>query len=368
MGMSACWQLGRRGQRVLGLDRFAVPHSMGSHHGHSRMIRLSYFEHPDYVPLLRRTYQLWHELERGSEWSILQATGGLYLSPADGVIVPGCLRASMEHGLDHELLDQAAVGERYPQFRLPEGYHGFYERAAGVLLVEPALHALHRLATNLGGDLRGNEPVRAWKADGQSVTVTTEKGVYEAERLIIAGGAWSHELLGQLGVPLSVTRQTMFWLPMLDQEGVRSHPLPAWFVEYQRGHGIYGFPELPGQPGFKVAEHVNGEAVTPEGVNRECSDADWHQVQGKVNRFLPALAGQPLSNSVCLYTNSPDGNFVIDQHPHWKNVTLGTGFSGHGFKFAPVIGEALAQLALDGHTPLPIDFLSLSRFSMHPEN
>jgi sarcosine oxidase len=362
MGAATCWHLSRQGYRVLGIDRYSVPHGLGAHHGHSRMIRLSYFEHPDYVPLLKRSYSLWNELEHEANRKILIPTGGLYLGPDDGGIVPGCLRASKEHGLPYELLDQASLSSRYPQFRLEDGYIGFYESASGGLLVEPAMRAHMDLIRRQGGQINGDEAVLDWHASGDSVSVRTSKSEYSAARLVIAGGAWSGDLLKGLGVNLRVTRQTMFWLSPSEREPFDPERLPAWFVETRDGRGIYGFPRLPGRSGVKVAEHFPGPEVTPDSVDRECKEADWTELRPKVNRFFPGLIGEMSSMETCLYTNSPDGHFILDRHPNESAVCFGAGFSGHGFKFAPVIGEALAQLAIDGESSLPIDFLGVDRF------
>ena len=362
MGASACWHLSRQGYRVLGIDRYSVPHEMGAHHGHSRMIRLSYFEHPDYVPLLKRSYSLWDELEQDTGMEILVRTGGLFIGPADGVIVPGCLRASKEHSLSHELLDPSSISNRFSQFQLEDDYVGFYESAAGVLLVDDAMQAHTELIGRHGTRILGGEPVLAWHASNESVSVRTSKGEYSAARLVIAGGAWSGDLLRDLGVPLEVTRQTMFWLLPRESERFEPERFPSWFVETREGKGIYGFPHLPGRAGVKVAEHVPGAVVEPDTVDRVCKEADWADFRPILERYVPSLMGELSSMQTCLYTNSPDGHFILDRHPTTSAVCFGAGFSGHGFKFAPVIGEALAQLAIDGETSLPIEFLGLSRF------
>ncbi len=362
MGASACWHLSRQGYRVLGLDQFDVPHQLGSHHGHSRMIRLSYFEHPDYVPLLKRSYALWRKLEDTTGREILVTTGGLYLSPENGVIVPGCLKASETHGLDFELLQQAELSKRFPQFSIPDGYRGFYESLAGVLLVDPAMTAFLNLIRECGGRIHENEPVLSWHAGEEAVVVRTAEGEYSAARLIISGGAWSAQLLQGLGLGLRVTRQAMFWIRSLQASRLASDCSPAWFAETAPGKGVYGFPVLPGHEGIKVADHNPGPLTNLDKIDRTCREKDWEAFKPMLAPFLPGPLGQPFAMKTCLYTNSPDGHFILDQHPAFSSVCFGAGFSGHGFKFAPVIGEALAQLAITGKSSQPIEFLGLGRF------
>ena len=362
MGASACWHLSQQGYRVLGLDQYEVPHAFGSHHGHSRMIRLSYFEHPDYVPLLIRSYELWRELEKATSRDILTTTGGLYLSPENGVIVPGCLKASQEHGLDYQLLDQAELSKRFPQFTIPDGYRGFYESVAGVLLVEPAMESFFQLIRERGGTIQETEPVLSWRADEETVFVRTSMGEYSAARLIVTSGAWSSELLQGLGPGLEVTRQTMFWLRPPEALPAGASRFPAWFAETSSGKGIYGFPVLPGQEGIKVADHNPGPVTSLDSVDRSCREKDWEDFEATISPFLSWELGRPLAMKTCLYTNSPDGHFIVDRHPEFPSVCFGAGFSGHGFKFAPVIGESLAHLATEGHSTHSIEFLRVGRF------
>ena len=363
MGLATCDRLRRRGLRVLGIDRFPIPHQQGSHHGHSRMIRMSYFEHSDYVPLLRRAFQLWRELEEELGKKLLLETGGLYLGAKEGVIVNSCARAAAEHSLSHEMLSATEVLQRYPIFAGLDEYRGYYEREGGVLLVDSMMRELRLMVGKGGVEFREGESVIEWRADAGGVSVRTDLGAYSADRLILAGGAWSGELLHELGVPLQVTRQTMFWVqPRANFKGERDS-FPAWFLETEPGRGIYGFPELPGKLGFKVAEHLPGESTSPSTVDRQVNAADWTRLRSIAQEHIPDLLGEVVDSSVCLYTNTPDGHFVLDRHPRFRNVTFAAGFSGHGFKFAPVIGEALADLALLGSTSLPVGFLGLDRFA-----
>ena len=362
MGASTCWHLARSGQRVLGLDRHEVPHGFGSHHGHSRMIRLSYFEHSDYVPLLKRSYELWGELESYTDQPILTRTGGLYMSPPDGVIVSGCVQASEEHGLAHEILGHDEICSEFPQFRLSENYRGFYEAAAGVLMVEPALQTVIDQTRRHGGEIRGGEEVLSWSVDGDSYRVQTQHGTYCSGGLVITGGAWNDWLLRDLSIPLRVTRQTMFWLDQKDRLPSRFRQPPAWFIETEPGKGLYGIPPLPGQRGMKLADHCPGKTCDPDNVDRNCSEEDWRAFRSLAAHYFSQKLDVPLSMQTCLYTSTPDGHFLVDRHPLHSSLAIGAGFCGHGFKFAPVMGEILSQLVLQGKSAFAIDFLGLNRF------
>jgi sarcosine oxidase len=367
MGSAACHHLAGRGARVLGLERFDIPHALGSHHGASRMIRLAYFEHPDYVALLLRAYELWDLLERESGQRILHVTGGLYLGRPDSELISGSMRAARAHGLAHEVLDRAQIAARFPQFDLPADTIGFHEARAGFLLPELAVATHAGQAMRRGAELHGCEPVTSWDAAGDRVTVRTGRGVYHARHLVFAGGAWSGRLVRDLGVELKVTRQTLGWFWPRAPESFALGRLPVWAVDPAHGgpyRGIYyGFPMMPDAPGVKIALHwPTAEAVDPDTVDRRPLAGDEGPLREAVRRCLPAADGPLLSLRVCLYTSSPDGDFIIDRHPRHERVTVACGFSGHGFKFASVIGEVLADLATTGRSAQPIGFLGLERF------
>ena len=361
MGSAACYQLASRGARVLGLEQFDIPNARGSSHGQSRMIRMAYYEHPDYVPLLRRAYELWDEIEGVSGQKLLHITGGVYMGPPDGEVVAGSLQSARRHGLGHELLDRAALAGRFPQFRVPDDWQALYEDRAGFLLPERAVAAYAEAALRRGADLRGHEPLTAWRATDRGVVVATTRGEYEAERLVFCGGAWSGKLLADLGVPLVVTRQVLGWVWPRRPEWFEMGRLPVWAVE-KPGGLYYGFPMMPDSPGLKLADHSFGTPTDPDRVAREVTPEDEDTFRPALARYVPEADGPTLAVRVCLYTHSPDRHFVIDRHPAYDRVTVACGFSGHGFKFASVIGEVLADLATRGKTSLPASFLGLSRF------
>lgn len=377
MGSSAAYHLARRGIRVLGIDQFPIAHDRGSSHGFSRMIRMCYYEHPDYVPLLRRAYELWRELEQASCQTLLQTPGGVYMGRENADAFAGSHRAALQHGLPHELLTRRQLAERFPQFRVPADYVALFEPAAGWLAPERVIRAATSLATKHGAILRTGERVIVWHADSQGVRVRTDKGEYRAERLIIAAGAWASHVIHDLGVPITPTRQVLGWFtprtPALFAHGT----MPVWAMqtppESDKSEGggdlFYGFPmpshpeDTPtGTPAFKVARHAKGTPIDPDRDSREPRPGDENDIRPFLRRFIPEADGPLAALRICVYENSPDSHFIIDRHPAHENVIVAAGFSGHGFKFASVVGEVLADLATRAETAHPINFLGLSRF------
>ena len=275
----------------------------------------------------------------------------------------GSLQSARRHGLGHDLLDRAELSRRFPQFRVPDSWVGLLEEKAGFLRPERVIAAYAEAALRLGADLRGHEPVLEWSAERSGVTVHTPRGEYHAAHLVFCGGSWTSKLVMNLGVPLVVTRQVLGWVwprtPALFEMGV----LPVWATDNPDGTIHYGFPMHDGSPGFKIAHHGPGPATDPDRVNRDPQPADEQTFRPALARLLPEADGPLLALRTCLYTNSPDHHFILGPHPREPNVTIACGFSGHGFKFASVMGEALADLATKEKTELPVGFLGLERFA-----
>ncbi len=364
MGSATAYQLASRGLRVLGLEQFDIPHNLGSSHGSSRMIRLAYFEHPDYVPLLRRAYELWDALEAESGRKIIHITGGLYVGPPGSEVVNGSILAAKQYGIAHDLLGRAEIVKRFPQFNLPQDYRGMIDRAGGFVLPERAITAYCDLAMKRGGELHGREPVLEWKSEAAGVTVRTAKATYSAGHVVFCGGAWTGKLIRDLRVPLVVTRQVMAWFwPKRGAERFELGQSPVWAIDPPDGAFLCGFPIHPeGSAGVKVAFHVQGPPTDPDTDPRLPTQADETELRRAMETFIPDAPGSLLSMRVCLYTNSPDHSFIVDRHPEYPNVTVACGFSGHGFKFASVMGEAIADLATEGRSRLPIGFITFRRF------
>jgi monomeric sarcosine oxidase len=361
VGSAALLHLARRGVKVLGIDRFSPPHDRGSTHGHTRVIRQAYFEHPDYVPLLIESYRLWRELEGLSQRNLLHQVGLIQVGPAGGVVVPGVLRSAEEHGLAVEQLTAASVEKWWPGLRASDDMLGVFEPEAGYLLVEDCVEAYLNAARAAGAQILPDTEVRTWTADDREVRIQTNQGEFGAERLIVSSGAWAGQLLADLNVDLEVRRKSLFWFETTSAEYDVAADFPVFLFELPEGV-FYGFPKLDAR-GVKVAEHTGGRVVEdPLVVDRTVDDSEKQRVTDFLAQHLPGVSRQMTHHAVCLYTMSPDEHFVVDRHPRHANVVFAAGLSGHGFKFVPVLGRALAELALDGSTELPIGFLSLGRF------
>jgi len=362
MGSAAAWQLALRGQRVIGFDRFRPPHPMGSSTGKSRIIREAYFENPGYVPLVRRAYELWADLERRSGRELLTPTGGLVIGPEDGALVSGALASARLHGVRHELLAAREISARYPAFRPDPTLAGLLELRAGVLMPEDCIGAMLEQAGRAGAELRFEEPVLAWEPEGDGVRVTTGAGTVHASRLILSAGAWMEAALTRRALPLTVVRQVMFWLRPGGDPGL-FHPgrFPIWLWETKEGPTWYGFPDLGDGP--KVARHHGGQVTTADQVERGIDPDEARPVRAFLAQAIPPLDGPVTDARVCMYTNTPDEDFVLGRHPDHPAVLIASPCSGHGFKFAPTVGEILADLAMDRSPRFDLSPFSSNRFT-----
>jgi sarcosine oxidase len=363
MGSAALAALARRGRRVVGIDRFAPGHDRGSSHGTTRAIRLGYFEHPSYVPLVRAAYPLWRELEARSGQALLTVTGIVEIGAPDSDLVAGTLRSSRLHGLPHEILDAPSLMKRFPAFRLPDDFVGVFQPDGGFVQAEPAVAALQELALHSGAEIMRNERVLAVKPHRDGVQVTTEHGNVLAGCAIVAAGPWLKSLLPQLPVPLRVTRQVLGWFEPADHARPQfaAERFPVFLLENADGV-FYGFPA--DADGVKVAKHHHrDEAVDPDHYDRTVSAADEAVIRIALKAHLPDADGRLVAAQTCLYTMTPDGDFILDRMPGCPQIIVAAPCSGHGFKFAPVIGEILADLAIMGRTEHDISRFSLARFS-----
>jgi sarcosine oxidase len=359
MGSAALYQLAARGRRALGLERFAPGHDRGSSHGRTRIIRLGYFEHPSYVPLLRRAYALWRELEAAAGRKLLHVTGIAEIGPPAGALVKGTLASSRLHGLRHEVLAAPELMRRFPGFVLPPDYVAVLQPDGGFVEAEPTVAAQLALATAAGAHIRSGERVLAIEPRAGSVRIVTDCDVVEAGAAIVTAGAWTRSLLADLAVPLRATREVMAWFEPAAAEPFSAFPV---FIMESR-HGMhYGIPPHGGA-GIKIAKHHHrNETVDPDRYDRTVSADDEALIRPVVADHLPAANGALLAAETCLYTMTPDGDFLIDHLPGAENVLVASPCSGHGFKFAPVIGEILADLAIEGATRHDIARFSLARF------
>jgi sarcosine oxidase len=363
MGSAAAFHLARRGRRVLGLERFTIPNEMGSSHGSSRIIRLAYFEHPSYVPLVRRSYELWRELQQESGEQLLHTTGCLHLGAPGTAVIDGCLRSCHEHGLEHQVLDSAEVMKRFPAYRLPAETMAVLEAEGGFLVPERCIDAHAAGARAAGAELRTGEAVTGWEAIAGGVRVQTGLASYEAARLVLTAGAWTGKLAAALAPVLQPERQVIAWLDVVRPELFDQAAFPVFVMEVPEGIH-YGFPLFAGgPPGFKLGRlHHRYEAVDPDLLDRAgAGPEDEALLRSFAARYLPDGAGPALAMKVCLFTNTPDEHFLVDLHPDHPEVVVAAGFSGHGFKFCSVLGEILADLAIDGGTRHNIDLFDAGR-------
>jgi sarcosine oxidase len=362
MGSASAHHLARRGKRVLGLEQYHPLHDLGSSHGLTRIIRLAYHEHPSYVPLLRRSYELWRELEADAGEPLLIITGSLEGGPEDGPMFRGALAAAVEHDLVHEVLDADEIRQRYPAYaNLDPGTRVVYQPEGGFLMAERTMQAHLDGARAAGADLRFREPVRAWEAIGDGVRVTTDAGDYEADRLVICAGAWARRLVPVLEGFARPERQVLAWLTPIRPELFAADRFPVFILDVASG-SYYGFPAHEGH-GLKIGwYHHFREPIDPDDPDRSTRPDDEAALRSFVERHLPDASGPTEMLKACIFTNSPDEHFIIDRLPDAPQVSIAAGFSGHGYKFCSVVGEIMADLATDGATRHDIGLFRLDRF------
>jgi sarcosine oxidase len=358
MGSAALYHLARRGKRVLGLERFDIPHELGSSHGLTRIIRLAYFEDPAYVPLLRRAYELWRELETEAGEQLLHITGAVEGGPK---IYEGALRSCHEHDLPYEAVDGLEVSHRFPAYRLPPDLPLVFQPDGGFLLPERCIVTHVNGALARGAVVRAQERVLDWETVEGGVRVRTERGSVEAERLILTAGAYSQDVARLAPGTIVAQRQVLAWFQPLRPDLFVPARFPVFNVALEEGH-LYGFP-IFGVPGVKLGYYDrNGEQADPDRISREPTPGDEAPLRVFAERYFPAAAGPTIALKTCLFELSPDEHFLIDCHPETTHAVVGAGFSGHGFKFCSVVGEILADLALEGTTGHDIGLFRLDRF------
>jgi len=362
MGSATLFHLARRGRRVLGLERFDLLHEHGSSHGLTRIIRLAYWEHPTYVALLRRSYELWRELEQLAGERLLHITGSIDAGPEGGPVFEGALQSSLLHGLPHELMDGDELHRRFPGYRLPREMRCLYQPDGGFLLPERCNIAHAAQAMARGAEVRCREMVLEWEVVGGRVRVRTDRGSYEAGSLVVCAGPWAAKLIPELAGLAVPERQVLAWLQPSRPEHFLPGSFPVFNLEVEEGR-YYGFPSFL-MPGFKFGKyHHLGEVVDPDAARREPGPEDEALLRGFARRYFPEGAGPTLMLRSCLFTNSPDRHFVLDRHPQHPEVAIAAGFSGHGYKFCSVVGEIMADLADAGETLHDIEFFRLKRFA-----
>lgn len=368
MGAATCSYLAAKGCKVLGLEQFdIVPHENGSHAGQSRIIRKAYFEHPDYIPLLQKAYVNWHKLEQATGEQVYYKTGLLYLGPADHKVIHAVKEAAINFNI---VINNAEGHSCLNAFTRKDDTELILEHNAGFLLPEKSISLYIGEAKKSGADIQTGEKVIEWSRNKGLIKVQTNKGTYSAPKLIITTGAWADKLIKKLAIPLKVTRQVVIWAEPANSSLFLPEKFPCWLaVDHSLKGAWYGFPYLSGaqfpEPtGLKFALHYPADETDPDQVNREVTNIETQSLIELASKYFFPATGKIVAVKTCLYTNTPDENFIIDRLPGYEdNVMIACGFSGHGFKFASVVGEILADLTLEGRTELPIEFLTISRFS-----
>lgn len=360
IGSSAMYHFGKRGLRVLGLDRFPTAHQFGSSHGQTRLIRQAYFEHPDYVPMLKRAYSQWETLSEECGKELYREVGVLQVGPRYGRILPGVLESAKLHQLEVTELTARQANERFPGFTIPDSLSAVFEKRAGFLFVEEAIKAHTALALKAGATLQVGDSVRGWSATPGRVEVQTDRETYTASHLVITAGSWVNDFLGSLGINFEVVRKSLYWFETASPVYRADQGAPGFIIESPAGN-FYGFPQIDDM-GVKCAEHSGGLPVSnPLAYSREEDAQETQRVFEFLRDFMPQVTPRQTRFDTCLYTLSPDRNFVVDRHPDHPHVSFAGGLSGHGFKFATVLGEVLTELSLGLPTSAPAEFLSSRR-------
>jgi sarcosine oxidase len=365
MGSAAAYHLARRGRKVLGLERYNIPHEMGSSHGITRIIRLAYYEHPAYLPLLRRAYELWRELQHVAGEQLLFITGSIDAGPPGSDVFEGSRKSCELYGLAHEVLTGTQLNRRFPGYRLPSETAAVFQPEGGFLTPERCIVAHVVQAQARGADLRAREPVLDWEPLPDGVRVQTERGTYEADKLVVAAGAWVAKLVPALAGVVVPERQVLGWFQPSRHDLFLPDRFPVFNLSVEEGR-YYGLP-IYGAPGFKVGRyHHLGEKVDADTVDRECHPRDEQVLRSFIERYFPDAAGPTMGLRACLFTNTRDEHFILDLHPDHPQVCLASPCSGHGFKFSSVVGEIMADLAERGETSHDISLFRLPRL-VRPE-
>jgi sarcosine oxidase len=362
MGSAACYHLAKRGQRVLGLERFDLGHSMGSSHGLTRIIRIAYFEGEFYVPLLKRAAELWTETGKEANTQLLYVTGSLDIAPEGDGFVESSQKSCLTHDLKHEVLDNKILAKRYPQFTLTPKHHALWQPDGGFVASERAIFAHAGLAMKHGAELRFNEPILSWKPTANGgVEVKTERTTYTAGHLVLSSGAWMPELVPALGKTEHVVKQAIGWFGVKNPAQFMPDRMPVFILTVEEGN-FYGFP-LWEHPGFKLGgPHFAREPIDPNNLDRTPSPKQVAAIRDCLKRYIPDAAGDPMTLKGCMYTVTPDEHFVVDRLPETPQVIALSPCSGHGYKFCSVLGEVAADLVIKGATPFDISELSIRRF------
>ena len=362
MGSSTLYQLAKNKKSVLGIEQSNIPNSIGSSHGINRIIRLAYSEHPAYVPLLRRAYELWYDLEKVSNEKILYKTGSLDISEENHWVFSGSLSSCLEHKIPHKVLNSSEISKKFPAYNFPHNYKGLFQKDGGFLLSEKVIENYTKLAVAHKAKVSSNEKVINWEVNNGEVSVVTNKSIYKSNSLVITTGSWINKLVPELLNLAVPERQVLGWFKTKNDSKFKNN-FPVFSCSVDEGR-FYGFP-IHEIEGFKIGKynHLN-EIANPDNQNTSLSKQDEHVLRSAISRYFPEANGKLLQYQTCMFTNTPDENFIIDQHPNFSQVFLAGGFSGHGFKFSSVVGEIISEMVINSKFPKELEFLRLNRFNL----
>jgi sarcosine oxidase len=362
-GSSALYHLSKTPQAVIGIDQFNPPHNRGSSHGQSRIIRQAYHENPLYVPFIKEAYKWWHQIEEASGKKLLLETGGIMLGDESSGVIQGSKLSAETHDIAYEYLDHSALRRRFPAFRPPGNTVGVLEKHAGILFPEACIRTYLEQAQQQGAEVRRNETVLSIDAKPGQIKVKTDKAIYMAGKLVVTAGAWLGELFPELNMPLTVERQILYWFKNNNpgkQRSLMPDELPVYIWEYGPGQMFYGFPDLG--DGLKIAHHHAGMNIRPNQLHQDVNVKEIADMKRMVDTYFDMDATYNFSET-CMYTNTPDGNFVIDVHPEHPHILIASPCSGHGFKFSSLTGKLLCDLATETALELDISPFRLDRFA-----
>ena len=360
MGSATLFELKKQGLNVLGIEQFSIPHERGSSHGLSRIIRLAYFEHPSYIPLLKRSYTLWRELENESNQELLLKTGSIDASLPDDRIFKESLKSCLHYQLDHEVLEGSSLKERFPGHELPKNFKAVYQPDGGILIPEKCITTFTDLAKKKGAVIKEGEKVLRFEKDSFGIKITTNKKSYLSKKAVMTAGAWTGELISDFTSLLTPVRQVMGWFKPKREEEFTKEVFPVFNLLVKEGH-FYGFPSLD-QTGLKIGKWQHRhEKTAPDKLRTEIDKEDEEVLRSCLKHYFPKANGDLLNAKACMFTNTPDEHFLIHQNPDLPLLSA-SGFSGHGFKFCTVIGEILSQLIAKGKSDYDIDLFSKERF------
>ena len=361
MGSAAAYHLARRGLSVVAVEQNDLAHDRGSSHGLTRIIRLAYYEDPSYVPLLRRAFELWRDLENESGEELLHVTGAIDAGVPGSRVFEGSLESCRVHGLPNEVLTAEEANRRFPGYHLPRDFKAVFQPDGGFLEPEKCIRAFARLSLGLRASIITGHKVHGWSREDGGVTVQLDDRVIHARQLVVTAGAWIPKLAPSLAPLLRPERQVVAWFAVSDDASFAADRFPVFVMNTPDGH-FYGFPQF-GVPGFKIGKyHHRSELVDPDDMNREVSADDVAVLRDCVRSIFPTADGEVLRSSTCIFTNTPDEHFIIDRLPEAPEVLVVSACSGHGFKFCSVIGEVVADLVDAGATRHDLSLFRLARF------